>query len=242
MGTPAIPSANTTVSPRPDEVRYYLTFLLPSYNSAYRHEPGWAALCSLIPLPSLSAALPPLLFFLSNLFFMKTSKGFRDGHIWYSIFSRSPRSCFTRAQRVSCCFSLLLCTMLTSIMFWGVPKDPAEQKMDLGIHPNPGLVFLGRGWRQEAGFQGLKRGGLSMGEKLKVWRLLLAVGSVYPFSLLDPGRQNRVHMAGGDDWLWELPPHVPHQPAHRADLQEHPAPASPAAEGEEAREKWSSVS
>ncbi|XP_019360809.1 PREDICTED: polycystic kidney disease protein 1-like 2 [Gavialis gangeticus] len=68
----------------------------------------------------------------SNLFFMKTSKGFRDGHIWYSIFSRSPRSSFTRAQRVSCCFSLLLCTMLTSIMFWGVPKDPAEQKMDLG--------------------------------------------------------------------------------------------------------------
>ncbi|XP_078524933.1 polycystin-1-like protein 2 [Lissotriton helveticus] len=68
----------------------------------------------------------------SNIFFMKTSKGFRDGHIWYSVFSRSPRSPFTRAQRVSCCFSLLLCTMLTSIMFWGVPTDPAEQKMDLG--------------------------------------------------------------------------------------------------------------
>ncbi|KAJ7426456.1 polycystic kidney disease protein 1-like 2 [Willisornis vidua] len=68
----------------------------------------------------------------SNLFFMKTSKGFQDGHIWYSVFSRSPRSSFTRVQRVSCCFSLLLCTMLTSIMFWGVPKDPAEQKMDLG--------------------------------------------------------------------------------------------------------------
>ncbi|XP_063800339.1 polycystin-1-like protein 2 [Pseudophryne corroboree] len=68
----------------------------------------------------------------SNLFFMKTSKGFRDGHIWYSVFSRSPRSPFTRMQRVSCCFSLLLCTMLTSIMFWGVPTDPADQKMDLG--------------------------------------------------------------------------------------------------------------
>ncbi|XP_075692927.1 polycystin-1-like protein 2 [Rhinoderma darwinii] len=68
----------------------------------------------------------------SNLFFMKTSKGFRDGHIWYSVFSRSPRSPFTRVQRVSCCFSLLLCTMLTSIMFWGVPTDPTEQKMDLG--------------------------------------------------------------------------------------------------------------
>lgn len=72
---------------------------------------------------------------------MKTSKGFQDGHIWYSVFSRSPRSSFTRAQRVSCCFSLLLCTMLTSIMFWGVPKDPAEQKMDLG---NNHYHWLGR--------------------------------------------------------------------------------------------------
>ncbi|XP_048461921.1 polycystic kidney disease protein 1-like 2 [Rhincodon typus] len=68
----------------------------------------------------------------SNLFFMKTAKDFRDGHIWYSVLNRPPRSPFTRVQRVSCCFSLLLCTMLTSIIFWGVPKDPAEQKMDLG--------------------------------------------------------------------------------------------------------------
>ncbi|XP_007937387.1 LOW QUALITY PROTEIN: polycystic kidney disease protein 1-like 2 [Orycteropus afer afer] len=68
----------------------------------------------------------------SHLFSMKSSAGFQDGHVWYSIFCRSPRSPFTRVQRVSCCFSLLLCTMLTSIMFWGVPKDPAEQKMDLG--------------------------------------------------------------------------------------------------------------
>ncbi|KAL1784629.1 polycystic kidney disease protein 1-like 2 [Sigmodon hispidus] len=68
----------------------------------------------------------------SHLFFTKTSTGFQDGHIWYSVLCNSARSNFTRVQRVSCCFSLLLCTMLTSIMFWGVPKDPAEQKMDLG--------------------------------------------------------------------------------------------------------------
>ncbi|XP_040592237.1 polycystic kidney disease protein 1-like 2 isoform X2 [Mesocricetus auratus] len=68
----------------------------------------------------------------SHLFFTKTSTGFQDGHIWYSVFCNSRWSSFTRVQRVSCCFSLLLCTMLTSIMFWGVPKDPAEQKMDLG--------------------------------------------------------------------------------------------------------------
>ncbi|XP_070762062.1 polycystin-1-like protein 2 [Enoplosus armatus] len=68
----------------------------------------------------------------SNLFFMKTAKDFRDGHIWFSVISRPPCSTFTCVQRVSCCFSLLLCTMLTSIMFWGIPTDPSEQTMDLG--------------------------------------------------------------------------------------------------------------
>ncbi|XP_045071188.1 LOW QUALITY PROTEIN: polycystic kidney disease protein 1-like 2, partial [Coregonus clupeaformis] len=68
----------------------------------------------------------------SNLFFMKTAKDFRDGHIWFSVISRPPTSTFTCVQRVSCCFSLLLCTMLTSIMFWGIPTDPSEQTMDLG--------------------------------------------------------------------------------------------------------------
>uniref|UniRef100_A0A8P4G0C2 Polycystic kidney disease protein 1-like 2 n=1 Tax=Dicentrarchus labrax TaxID=13489 RepID=A0A8P4G0C2_DICLA len=68
----------------------------------------------------------------SNLFFMKTTKDFRDGHLWYSVISRPPSSTFTCVQRVSCCFSLLLCTMLTSIMFYGIPTDPSEQTMDLG--------------------------------------------------------------------------------------------------------------
>lgn len=77
-------------------------------------------------------AIYPVFNFLSNLFYMKTLKDFRDGHIWFSVVSRPPNSNFTCVQRVSCCFSLLLCTMLTSIMFYGVPTDPAEQTMDLG--------------------------------------------------------------------------------------------------------------
>ncbi|XP_034430206.1 polycystic kidney disease protein 1-like 2 [Hippoglossus hippoglossus] len=68
----------------------------------------------------------------SNLFFMKTTRDLSDGHLWYSVISRPPSSPFTCVQRVSCCFSLLLCTMLTSIMFYGVPTDPSEQTMDLG--------------------------------------------------------------------------------------------------------------
>ncbi|XP_037542039.1 polycystic kidney disease protein 1-like 2 [Nematolebias whitei] len=68
----------------------------------------------------------------SNLFFMKTVKDFNDGHLWYSVINRPPSSTFTCVQRVSCCFSLLLCTMLTSIMFYGIPTDPSDQVMDLG--------------------------------------------------------------------------------------------------------------
>lgn len=66
---------------------------------------------------------------------MKTAKDFQDGHIWFSVINRPPCSTFTRVQRVSCCLSLLLCTMLTSIMFWGIPTDPSEQTMDLGRKP-----------------------------------------------------------------------------------------------------------
>ncbi|XP_037401328.1 polycystic kidney disease protein 1-like 2 [Pygocentrus nattereri] len=68
----------------------------------------------------------------SNLFFMKTAKDFCDGHIWFSVVSRPASSNFTRVQRISCCFSLLLCTMLTSIIFWGIPTDPSEQSLDVG--------------------------------------------------------------------------------------------------------------
>ncbi|XP_057193053.1 polycystic kidney disease protein 1-like 2 isoform X3 [Triplophysa rosa] len=68
----------------------------------------------------------------SNLFFMKTTTDFCDGHIWYSVVSRPPSSNFTRVQRISCCFSVLLCTMLTSIMFYGIPTDPSDQSMDMG--------------------------------------------------------------------------------------------------------------
>ncbi|XP_055086672.1 polycystic kidney disease protein 1-like 2 [Periophthalmus magnuspinnatus] len=68
----------------------------------------------------------------SNLFFMKTTRDLSDGHLWLSVVTRPPSSSFSRVQRLSCCFSLLLCTMLTSIMFYGIPTDPADQVMDLG--------------------------------------------------------------------------------------------------------------
>ncbi|KAI9536003.1 hypothetical protein NQZ68_038410 [Dissostichus eleginoides] len=62
-----------------------------------------------------------------------SSKDFSDGHLWYSVINRPPSSNFTCVQRVSCCFTLLLCTMLTSVMFYGIPTDPSEQTMDMGL-------------------------------------------------------------------------------------------------------------
>ncbi|CAF94444.1 unnamed protein product, partial [Tetraodon nigroviridis] len=58
-----------------------------------------------------------------NIFQSRTSTGFRDEHIWVSVVDPPSRSPFTRAQRVSCCMSLLLCTMAINIAFWNLPVD-----------------------------------------------------------------------------------------------------------------------
>ncbi|KAI8499581.1 hypothetical protein Bbelb_226320, partial [Branchiostoma belcheri] len=54
-----------------------------------------------------------------TLFSSRTSRDFRDGHLWYSVIGRPVHSTFTRVERISCCLSLLLCTMVTNIMFFG---------------------------------------------------------------------------------------------------------------------------
>ncbi|KAG9267062.1 polycystic kidney disease protein 1-like 2 [Astyanax mexicanus] len=58
-----------------------------------------------------------------NIFQSRTSTGFRDEHIWMSIVDPPRHSPFTRLQRVSCCMSLLLCTMAINIMFWNIPTN-----------------------------------------------------------------------------------------------------------------------
>ncbi|XP_052246475.1 uncharacterized protein LOC127855131 [Dreissena polymorpha] len=61
-------------------------------------------------------------------FMIKSSKDLRDGNLWFSIFSKPPQSQFTRVQRLTCTLSLLLTTMLTNLMFYGIPNDdPADQ-------------------------------------------------------------------------------------------------------------------
>ncbi|XP_071487966.1 polycystin-1-like protein 2 [Diadema antillarum] len=67
-----------------------------------------------------------------HLFTSRTVRDLRDGHLWLSVLTRPKHSNFTCLQRVSCCLSLLMCSMMTSIMFYGIPSDPADQVMDFG--------------------------------------------------------------------------------------------------------------
>lgn len=57
------------------------------------------------------------------LFRNRAKKDFSDAHLWFSIALRPPRSQFTRVQRVSCCLSILLCTMLANVMWYDVPQS-----------------------------------------------------------------------------------------------------------------------
>ena len=41
-----------------------------------------------------------------------------EGHLWLSVFSRPPSNTFTRVQRCTCCFVLLLTAMLLNILYY----------------------------------------------------------------------------------------------------------------------------
>ncbi len=56
----------------------------------------------------------------NHLFYSTTQKNITDGHLWFSVFIRPPKSRFTRVQRLSCCLTLIYCTMLTNAMFYQV--------------------------------------------------------------------------------------------------------------------------
>ncbi|KAI8498078.1 hypothetical protein Bbelb_240220, partial [Branchiostoma belcheri] len=58
-----------------------------------------------------------------NLFLGKSARDMTDDHVWFSVLGRPARSPFTRAQRLSCCLTLLYSNMFTNIMFFGRGDD-----------------------------------------------------------------------------------------------------------------------
>ena len=57
--------------------------------------------------------------------------GFADDHLWFSVIKKQARNHFTRVQRASCCWSLLMLSMVTSAMFYE-KEDPLEKKIQIG--------------------------------------------------------------------------------------------------------------
>lgn len=66
-----------------------------------------------------------------RLFLTKAYKDLTDSHLWFSVVWRPPLSPFTRVQRVSCCLSLLLCTMMANALWYEADKD-RYTAVDLG--------------------------------------------------------------------------------------------------------------
>ena len=68
-----------------------------------------------------------------HLFSKSVKKKFFDGHLWFSVFSRPTRSNFTRLQRITCCLSLLFCTMIANAMFYRAEdKNSVKTSVTLG--------------------------------------------------------------------------------------------------------------
>ncbi|XP_050779309.1 polycystic kidney disease protein 1-like 3 [Gopherus flavomarginatus] len=53
-------------------------------------------------------------------------------HLWLSVLTHCPWDPFTRLQRLACCLTLLLCTMVINIMFW---RDPLEAGNQAALQP-----------------------------------------------------------------------------------------------------------
>ncbi|EDO48336.1 predicted protein, partial [Nematostella vectensis] len=59
-------------------------------------------------------------------------KNLSDGHLWFSCAIRPPTSNFTRVQRMTCCLTLLISTMLASAMFYQTGPAPPSSEVVIG--------------------------------------------------------------------------------------------------------------
>lgn len=73
------------------------------------------------------------------LFSTEVRKNLSDGHLWYSVVYRPLRSTFTRVQRLSCCLSILTCSMVANAIFY---RDGEEGENDSGVEVKIGPIRL----------------------------------------------------------------------------------------------------
>ncbi|CAF4229923.1 unnamed protein product, partial [Rotaria sp. Silwood2] len=82
----------------------------------------------------------------AHLFTQSVKKKFSDGHLWFSVFSRPVRSNFTRLQRISCCISLLFCTMISNAMFYRQDTNATGNKAGVLMKIGPIQFTLTQLW------------------------------------------------------------------------------------------------
>lgn len=75
-----------------------------------------------------SHTFPVLIYLVRHLFPSMIIEKFTQDCLWLSVATRHPWNQFTRVQRLSCYMTLLLCNMVTNVMFWKV--NSATTKRD----------------------------------------------------------------------------------------------------------------
>ena len=60
-----------------------------------------------------------------------------EGHLWFSIFSRPPANRFTCVQRCTCCFVLLLTSMLLNILYYDQAAEAKGSQSTGGLAVGP---------------------------------------------------------------------------------------------------------
>ncbi|CAH1796902.1 unnamed protein product [Owenia fusiformis] len=108
-------------------------------NSWFAVEEGDGKLDRLLPIAGREQKVDP-----SHIVPHNVQKNMADDHLWFSVIARPPKSRFTRVQRVSSCFSLMLCTMVTNAMFY--EKDDPSSSNSTIIGPfsiSPEQISIG---------------------------------------------------------------------------------------------------
>ncbi|XP_070581325.1 polycystin-1-like protein 2 [Ptychodera flava] len=70
----------------------------------------------------------------NQLFYHTARKNLSEKHLWFSVLSRPSKSHFTRVQRLTCCLSLLYCSMIASAM-WFRSEVRAKNVFSVTIGP-----------------------------------------------------------------------------------------------------------
>ncbi|CAF1019415.1 unnamed protein product [Rotaria sordida] len=101
-------------------------------NNWFAIEKGDGLIDRIIPIASIKELRS-----FGHLFTESIKKKLSDGHLWFSVFSRPVRSNFTRLQRISCCMSLLFCSMISNAMFYRQDTQTTVNKAGVLIKIGP---------------------------------------------------------------------------------------------------------